>query len=132
MGAMKRLHDDLEHGSVLVTAGEFSDGETVYGLIEITTPLGYIRISGRELLARFVDIDDIATDDLEAFPGVDELEPPPSVVITHNDEVVRPRMTPNGAAPKAVTGGGSVRPASNRVANANKSKPVNKIGGYEK
>lgn len=41
-------------------------------------------------------------------------------------------MTPNGAAPQAVTGGSNVRPASNRVANANKPKPVNKIGGYEK
>lgn len=91
MGAMKRLHDDLEHGSVLITADEFSDGETTYGLIEITTALGHIRISGRELLARFVDIDDIATDDLEAFPGIDRLGPPPSVVVTHNDEVVMPK-----------------------------------------
>lgn len=94
MGAMKRLHDDLEHGSVLVTAGEFGDGESgmVYGLIEITTALGHIRISGRDLLARFVDTDDIATDDLEAFPGIDELRPPPGVVVMHNDEVVRPRQ----------------------------------------
>lgn len=41
-------------------------------------------------------------------------------------------MTAPNAAPLAGVNEDNVRPTSNRVSNANKIKPTNKIGGYEK
>lgn len=94
MGAMKRLSDDLKDGSVLVEVDEFFDSEAgaVRGLIQVTTALGYIKISGHGLLVRAVDIDDIAIDGLEAFPGIDDLKPPSCVTVVHNSKVLEARQ----------------------------------------